>query len=118
MIALSERSSEKVSKRLQLGLRLIALFRAMQGSKIMHLGGSVLRNQVRLPGYRDAMSALHQKRMAHHMSGEKSLRSAIRPMAFLATKQSDTVTLPLDFYNLLKVNPGVSRESVTKAYER
>jgi len=45
-------------------------------------------------------------------------RSAANTFAFLAPKQTDTLELPLDFYQLLKVNPGVSRESVTRSYEK
>ena len=49
----------------------------------------------------------------------RSRRAGGATRAFLlTTKQADTVKLPLDFYQLLKVNPGVSRESVTRAYER
>ena len=51
-------------------------------------------------------------------SGARRLRGApITAQSFLATKQ-DTVKLPIDFYAILQINPGVSRESVSRAYER
>ncbi len=45
-------------------------------------------------------------------------RNAPITTAFIATKQAASVKLPIDFYALLQINPGVSRESVSRAYER
>jgi hypothetical protein len=44
-------------------------------------------------------------------------RTSVPTQAFIQTKQ-DTVKLPIDFYALLQINPGVSRESVSRAHER
>ena len=38
--------------------------------------------------------------------------------ALLGTKKQDTVRLPIDFYAMLQINPGVARESISRAYER
>ncbi|KAL4527758.1 hypothetical protein Ndes2437A_g02897 [Nannochloris sp. 'desiccata'] len=59
---------------------------------------------------------MNQPRTRH--SGACHLkRTSITVNAFMSTKQ-DTVKLPIDFYSLLQINPGVSRESVSRAYER
>ena len=38
--------------------------------------------------------------------------------ALLASRQQESVRLPLDFYKLLQVTPTTSRESTSRAYER
>lgn len=46
-------------------------------------------------------------------------RDTTRTQALLAsTKQSDAVTLPLNFYHLLRIAPTASRESASRAYTR
>jgi hypothetical protein len=50
------------------------------------------------------------------LAGSRPIAPAAR--AILASRQAETVTLDLDFYRLLQIQPTTSRESTSRAYER
>ena len=81
------------------------------------LGGKSSAGLVRSGSSRRA-TLYHIKQLRTRHSGAHHLkRTSLTVNAFMSTKQ-DTVKLPIDFYALLQINPGVSRESVSRAYER
>ena len=54
----------------------------------------------------------------HQRANFASSRRKSPAEALLASRQQESVRLPLDFYKLLQVTPTTSRESTSRAYER
>lgn len=59
----------------------------------------------------------YSKKTIRKPSGRPSLPKTVALLG-IGTLQSDTLSLPIDFYALLQISRGVSRDSVSRAYEK